>query len=162
MRSCKPRNSVIPGHDLGGGNGMHANAIPGAVWMSRRRVSCLIQLDHSPFWPIGVHSGHVGTRRCSWVCAGMQTNPQDRSGGLSDRPGVPTERLSRHISIGIDSSDTKGYYGSVLKRSSYIYSISISVCMRLTRRSRSARSTRVRRTTTLRLRLQRAGIERYA
>ena len=120
MRSCKPRNSVIPGHDLGGMNGMHANATPGAVWMSRRRVTCLIQLDHSPFWPIGVHSGHVGTRRCSWVCAGMQTNPQDRSGGLSDRPGVPTERPSRHISIGIDSSDTTGYYRSVLKWSSYI------------------------------------------
>ena len=119
MRSCKPRNSVIPGHDLGGGNGMHANATPGAAWMSRRRVTCLIQLDHSPFWPIDVHIGHVDTQRCSWVCAGMKTNPQDRSGGLSDRPGVPTERLSRHISIGIDSSDTKGYYGSVLKRSSY-------------------------------------------
>ena len=49
----------------------------------------------------------------------MKTSPQDRPGGLSDRPGVPTERLSRHISIGIDSSDTKGYYRSVLKWSSY-------------------------------------------
>ena len=88
--------------------------------MSRRRLTCLVQLDRSPFWPIGVHIGHVGTPRCSWVCAGMQTNPQDRSGGLSDRPGVPTERLSRHISLGIDSYDTKGYYRSVLKWSSYI------------------------------------------
>ena len=57
---------------------------------------------------------------CVWVCVGMKTNPQYRSGGLSDRPGVPTERLSRHISIGIDSSDTKGYYRSVLKWSSYV------------------------------------------
>ena len=121
MLSCKPRNSVIPGHDLGGTNGIHANSTPGAVWMSRRRVTCLIQLDHSPFWPIGVHIGHVDTPRCSWVCVGMKTNPQDRPGGLSDRPGVPTERLSRHISIGIDSYDTKGYYPAVLKRSSYIY-----------------------------------------
>ena len=60
-----------------------------------------------------------GVRGCAWL--GMKTNPQDRSGGLSDRPDVPTERLSRHISIGIDSYDTKGYYPSVLKRSSYIY-----------------------------------------
>ena len=49
MLSCKPRNSVIPGHDLGGMNGMHVNATPGAAWMSRRRLTCLIQLDHSPF-----------------------------------------------------------------------------------------------------------------
>ncbi len=56
------------------------------------------------------------------MCVSMKTNPQDRSGGLSDRPGVPTERLSRHISMGIDSSDTKGtYYPSVLKWSSYIF-----------------------------------------
>ena len=99
---------------------MHAVVTAGAAWMSRQRVTCLIQLDRSPFWPIGVHIGHVDTPRCSWVCVGMKTNPQDRPGGLSDRPGVPTERLSRHISIGIDSSDTKGYYPSVLKRSSYI------------------------------------------
>ena len=123
---CRPRKSGIPGHALGRLDGMHANATPGAAWMSRHRLTCHIRLDHSPFWPIGVHSGHVDTPRCSWVCAGMKTNPQDRSGGLSDRPGVPTERLSRHISIGIDSYDTKGYYPSVLKWSSYIYSFKLS------------------------------------
>ena len=96
--------------------------------MSRRRLTCLIQLDRSPFWPIGVHIGHVDTPRCSWVCAGMKTNPQDRSGGLSDRPGVPTERPSRHISISIDSSDTKGYYPSVLKWSSYTNITSDAIC----------------------------------
>ena len=60
------------------------------------------------------------------MCVGVKTKPQDRSGGLSDRPGVPTERLSRHISIGIDSYDTKGYYPSVLKWSSYIYTQRVS------------------------------------
>ena len=113
-------------HPGGRIDSMHAVVIPGAAWMSRQHVTCLIQLDRSPFWPIGVHIGHVDTPRCSWVCVGMKTNPQDRSGGLSDRPGVPTERLSRHISIGIDSSDTKGYYPSVLKRSSYSYWIYIA------------------------------------
>ena len=38
-----------------GVNGMHAIVTPGAEWMSMRRLTCLIQLDHSPFWPIGLH-----------------------------------------------------------------------------------------------------------
>ena len=113
MLSCKPRNSVLPVHDLGRIDGIHANATPEAAWMSRRRLTCLIQLDRSPFWPIGVHIGHVDTFVGLRLCAGTITDSQDRSGGLSDRPGVPTERLSRHISMGIDSSDTaKCYYRS--------------------------------------------------
>ena len=32
------------------------------------------------------------------LCAGTITDSQDRSGGLSDRPGVPTERPSRRMS----------------------------------------------------------------
>ena len=122
LLGCRPRNSVIPGHDLGRLDGMHANATPGAAWMSRHRLTCLIQLDHSPFWPIGVHSGHVDTPRCSWVCAGMKANPHDRSGGLPDRPDVPTDCLSRQISIGTASYAREGWSGSVviLKRSSYM------------------------------------------
>ena len=92
---------------------MHANATPGAAWMSRHRLTCLIRLDRSPFWPIGVHSGHVDTPRCSWVCAGMKANPHDRSGGLPDRPDVPTDCLSRQISVGIDSYAREGWSGSV-------------------------------------------------
>ena len=44
------------------------------------------------------------TRKCAMFaeCADMNTSPQDRSGGLSDRPGAPPERPSRRISIGID------------------------------------------------------------
>ena len=101
---------------------MHAVVTPGAVWMSRRCLICLIQLDHALLRPIGVSIGHVDTPRCSWECAGIKTNSQYRSGGLPDRPGVPTvERPSRHISIGIDSYAREDRSGSAVKRSSYIY-----------------------------------------
>ena len=116
---CRPRKSGIPGHALGRLDGMHANATPGAAWMSRHRLTCLIRLDHSPFWPIGVHSGHVDTPRCSWVCAGMKANPHYRSGGLPDRPDVPTDCLSRQISVGTASYAREGWSGSAVKRSSY-------------------------------------------
>ena len=111
--------NALPVHPGGRLDGMHANATPGAAWMSRHRLTCLIRLDHSPFWPIGVHSGHVDTPRCSWVCAGMKANPHDRSGGLPDRPDVPTDCLSRQISVGTASYAREGWSGSVLKRSSY-------------------------------------------
>ena len=44
------------------------------------------------------------TRKCAMFaeCAGMKMRRYDRSGGLSDRPGAPTDRPSRHISIDID------------------------------------------------------------
>ena len=98
---------------------MHAVVTPGAAWISRRRLTCLIQLDHSPFWPIGVHIGHVDTPRFVGLRAGTKTNPQDRSSGLPDRPGVPTDRLSRQTSVGIDGHAREDWSGSVVKWSSY-------------------------------------------
>ena len=116
------RCNALPVHPGGRIESMHAVVTPSAAWMSRRRLTCLIQLDHSPFWPIGGHIGHVDTPRCSWVCADTKTDSRDQSGGLSDRPGVPTERPSRRMSIGIDSYAREGCFRSVLKWSSYIIS----------------------------------------
>ena len=83
---------------------MHAVATTGAAWMRRRRViymlhsthSCTISADRRTYRP-----------RADIVmfaeCADMNTSPQDRSGGISDRPGAPTDRPSRHIlTIDID------------------------------------------------------------
>ena len=63
--------------------------------------------------PRGYAEVFVGVR-------GHETNPQDRSGGLPDRPGVPTDCPSRQISIGTGSYARERWSGSVLKRSSYI------------------------------------------
>ena len=69
------------------------------------RYICLIQLIHALFRPIGVLYCTYRPRADIVMfaeCADMNTSPQDRSGGLSDRPGAPTDRPSRRIDIDID------------------------------------------------------------